>query len=173
VRIEAFVPTHFYGVVYTFASSAMLFAMLLLWQESAVVVVEFDGGLRWFIRAIFLAALPGFVWSAWSIPRFDPLGVDPIKARLRGREPKAWSFAVRGPYRWVRHPQYFFTLVILWASPDLTADRLLLDGMFTVWIVLGTMLEERDLIEDFGEDYVEYRQHVPMLIPWRGSWTPG
>jgi protein-S-isoprenylcysteine O-methyltransferase Ste14 len=73
----------------------------------------------------------------------------------------------------VRHPQYFLTLVILWAYPDLTADRLLLDGMFTAWIVLGTMLEERDLIEDFGEDYIEYRQHVPMLIPWRGSWTPG
>ena len=101
--------------------------------------------------------LPGFVWSATAIPHFDPFGVGPIKERLRGHDPRSLPFAIRGPYRWVRHPQYFFTLVLLWAYPDLTA-----------WIVLGSVLEERDLVEEFGTDFVAYQRDIPMLIPWRG-----
>jgi protein-S-isoprenylcysteine O-methyltransferase Ste14 len=55
-----------------------------------------------------------------------------------------------------------------WASPDLTADRLLFAVLFTGWIVLGTVLEERDLVRDLGEPYREYQRQVPMLVPWRG-----
>jgi protein-S-isoprenylcysteine O-methyltransferase Ste14 len=102
----------------------------------------------------------------------DPLGVGPIKDRLRGREPTESPFAVRGPYRWVRHPQYFFSLVLIWWYPDLTADRLLFNVILTVWIVLGTILEERDLVREFGDDYATYQRHVPILVPWRPPWAP-
>jgi protein-S-isoprenylcysteine O-methyltransferase Ste14 len=149
----------------------MLYALTLLWQESSMVFVKLEGAARWAARAIFVAALPGFVWAATSIPHFDPFGVGPIKDRLRGREQRSQPFAVRGPYRWVRHPQYFFVLVLLWAYPDLTADRLLLDGILTVWIVLGTVLEERDLVGEFGPEFVEYQRRVPILLPYRRPWS--
>ena len=167
-RAERYIPKHLGGVLYALLSGVMLYALTLLWQESPTVLVELEGAARWVARGVFVAALPGFVWSATAIPHFDPFGVGPIKDRLRGREPRTLPFAIRGPYRWVRHPQYFFTLVLLWAYPDLTADRLLLNGMLTTWIVLGSVLEERDLVEEFGDDFVTYQRDVPMLIPWRG-----
>ncbi len=67
----------------------------------------------------------------------------------------------------VRHPLYFCVIVLLWTTPVLTADRLLLNVLWTAWIMLGTVLEERDLTVDFGDLYREYRRRVPMLIPWR------
>jgi protein-S-isoprenylcysteine O-methyltransferase Ste14 len=70
----------------------------------------------------------------------------------------------------VRHPQYFFSLVLVWCHPDWTIDRLLFNVLLTVWVVLGTILEERDLVREFGEDYVRYRRHVPILVPWRPPW---
>jgi protein-S-isoprenylcysteine O-methyltransferase Ste14 len=167
-RLARIVPPHYHGAFYTLASAIVLLALLALWQETPVVVAKLEGPARWLARAIFLCALPGFLWGARSIPQFDPFGTAPIRARLRGREPKGWPFTVRGPYRWVRHPQYFFTMVLIWAFPDLTADRLLFNGVFTAWVVLGAILEERDLVVEFGGDYVEYRRRVPMLIPWRG-----
>jgi protein-S-isoprenylcysteine O-methyltransferase Ste14 len=167
-RAERYVPQHLGGVLYALLSGVMLYALTLLWQEAPTVLVKFEGAARWIARGIFIAALPGFVWSATAIPHFDPFGVGPIKDRLRGREPRSLPFAIRGPYRWVRHPQYFFSLVLLWAYPDLTADRLLLNGIMTAWVVLGSVLEERDLVEEFGEDFVAYQRDVPMLIPWRG-----
>jgi protein-S-isoprenylcysteine O-methyltransferase Ste14 len=29
------------------------------------------------------------------------------------------------------------------------------------------LLEERDLVELFGDEYRRYRGRVPMLVPWR------
>jgi protein-S-isoprenylcysteine O-methyltransferase Ste14 len=39
--------------------------------------------------------------------------------------------------------------------------------MWTIWIIIGSILEERDLVEQFGDDYRSYREVVPMLVPWR------
>jgi hypothetical protein len=48
-------------------------------------------------------------------------------------------FSIRGPYRWVRHPLFFFILII-WSCPNLTTGRLLFNGLWTVWIVIGSIL---------------------------------
>jgi protein-S-isoprenylcysteine O-methyltransferase Ste14 len=167
---ERIVPPHLGQALYALVSAVMLYALVLLWQESPTVVLKLEGAARWVARGIFVAALPGFVWAATAIPHFDPFGVGPVKDRLRGLEPRSLPFAVRGPYRWVRHPQYLFSLILVWAYPDLTADRLLFNGILTAWIVLGTVLEERDLVDDFGADFVEYQRNVPMLIPYRPPW---
>ena len=71
-----------------------------------------------------------------------------------------------GPYLYVRHPLYTCCLVTFWACPNsLTLDRLLYNVLWSAWVVIGTLLEERDLVQDFGEPYKSYQQEVPMLIP--------
>ena len=37
----------------------------------------------------------------------------------------------------------------------------------TAWIVIGTMLEERDLVATIGPEYRAYQRSVPMLLPLR------
>ena len=74
-------------------------------------------------------------------------------------------FAVRGPYRWVRHPLYSFCLLIIWSCPNITTDRLLYNVVWTLWIIIGSVFEERDLVAAFGEEYRNYQRKVPMLIP--------
>ena len=55
---------------------------------------------------------------------------------------------------------------MIWSFPDLTADRLLFNVLWSTWIVVGTLLEERDLAVTLGQQYKEYQSRVPMLIPW-------
>jgi len=94
-------------------------------------------------------------------------GINPILHSLRGTTPPPpLPFTVNGPYRWVRHPLYFFCLIMIWFCPNLTLDRLLYNVLFTIWIYIGSLLEERDLVSLFGTEYREYQDKVPMLIPY-------
>lgn len=68
----------------------------------------------------------------------------------------------------MRHPLYACILALLWLRPEMMADGLLLSILWSGWIVAGTVLEERDLVADFGDEYRRYQQQVPMLVPWRG-----
>ena len=74
---------------------------------------------------------------------------------------------VKGAYRWVRHPLYLAVLLMIWSYPVLTVDRLLFNMLWTLWIVTGTVLEERDLVAGFGDEYRDYERNVPMLLPTR------
>ena len=76
---------------------------------------------------------------------------------------------VSGFYRWIRHPLYTAALVFIWLSPVMTTSTLALYLGFTLYIVIGSRFEERQLAAEFGQPYMDYRQRVPALIPqpWR------
>ena len=167
-RIAKVIPPRYHGAVYSIASGVVLTLVVLLWQPSPIRIFQLHGLALWAARACSILAVATFVWSAYALRSFDPLGLNPIKAHMRGIPERPCAFVVRGPYRWVRHPLYFCILVLFWASPDLTADRLLFNILWTAWIWVGTRFEETDLVADFGDAYRDYRRKVPMLIPWRG-----
>jgi protein-S-isoprenylcysteine O-methyltransferase Ste14 len=56
-------------------------------------------------------------------------------------------------------------LLLIWSTPRLSTDQLLFNVLWTAWIVVGTKLEERDLLVDFGQTYRRYQLCVPMLLP--------
>ena len=167
------VPPHLDGAVYSIASGVALFLVMGLWQRSPVEVYSVGPPLAWFSRAVFGLAVVGFIQGLQALRGFDGFGLRPIRDRRRGRTRLVAPLTVSGPYRWVRHPLYSCVLLMLWSCPDVAADRLLFNLLWTAWIVIGTVLEERDLVVEFGDDYRVYQAAVPMLIPWtlRPRWT--
>ena len=166
-RLERFVPEPFHGLVFTIASASALILCLALWQRAGEPIVRLDGVPAWSVRAVFLLTSAGIALQVDTLGSFDAFGIRPVIARLRGIEPRQFPLVVKGPYRWVRHPLYFFALVLFWSCPVLTLDRLLFNGLWTVWVVLATFLEERDLVSHFGDSYAQYQREVPMIFPWR------
>jgi protein-S-isoprenylcysteine O-methyltransferase Ste14 len=166
-RLAHFLPGEYEGAVYAIVSGIMLLAVIVLWQKSAPAFRVSHGVFRWLFYVAYLLSFVGFIWGVRALKVFDPYGLRPILGRLRGREPRPMSFVVRGPYQWVRHPLYLFMILMIWSCPDLTCDRLLFNGLWTVWIVIGSILEERDLVLEFGDVYRQYQRKVPMLIPRR------
>ncbi|WP_022667827.1 methyltransferase family protein [Desulfospira joergensenii] len=166
-RLIRSVPPHYVHSIFTIASSLVLILAVLLWQPSTIVLFELQGLAKGLARGIFLLGIAGTLWGGFSLKGFDPFGRIPLRDYLKGRPGRTWPFSVTGPYRWVRHPLYFFVLVMIWACPVLTADRLLFNILWTLWIILGAHWEEKDLVSDFGKKYSRYQEEVPMLIPWK------
>lgn len=166
-RLTDIVPPHFQGALYTVASGAVLIGLVSFWQNSEQVLVSLQSVSRWVAHGIFFASLIGMMWSMRALHSFDVFGNQQILAHILASHARDMPLTIRGPYRWVRHPLYFFTLVLIWCCPDVTVDRLLFNVLFTAWIVFGTFLEERDLVSEFHETYHNYQRQVPMLIPWK------
>lgn len=166
-RFDAVVPGHYRNAVYAIASGVVLLMLLLLWQRTEPVVISAQGPWRWCLHVALLASLMGFFWGARSLGAFDALGLQPVLARLGNKPVPVMPLTIRGAYRWVRHPLYTSSLLLIWSQPDLTYDRILFNVSWTIWIIVGTLLEERDLRANFGEAYAAYQRKVPMLFPWR------
>jgi protein-S-isoprenylcysteine O-methyltransferase Ste14 len=167
-RLSRFIHTDYHGALYTIVSGLVLIGLVVFWQKSEISVIKFQGITRWLFHAVFVFGFIGCQWGTRALGSFYMFGVEPIQNSLRGTSPPPeMPFTVRGPYCWVRHPLYFCCLVMIWSCPDLSADRLLYNTLWTVWILIGSVLEERDLLAGFGEEYRHYQRKVPMLIPYR------
>ena len=165
--LAKFIRAEYHGALFTIASGVVLLILVAFWQKSAYVLATPQGIIRWLMRAVFILAILGSYWGFRALGSFDAFGLSPILNNLRGKDPPPLPFIVRGPYRWVRHPLYFFCLLLIWSCPDLSLDRLLYNILWSTWIIVGSVFEERDLLADFGESYRDYQRKVPMLIPWR------
>jgi len=75
---------------------------------------------------------------------------------------------VTGPYRYLRNPMDAGTVLVA-AAPALTLglrQTWIVPVAAIVWFVAGyEPLEERRLLEAFGDDYREYRRAVPRWFP--------
>jgi len=72
-----------------------------------------------------------------------------------------------GPYRWVRHPFYSTTALVMVSVTLLTANLLIGLGCLVVLAMLAirTPSEERALVERFGQPYIDYMARTGRFIP--------
>ena len=107
--------------------------------------------------------------SSFLINHFELFGVHQVVNNLTGRQMPAPRFYTPLFYKFVRHPLYLGFIIAFWVAPTMTAGHLLFAAVTTAYIFIGMLLEERDLVDLFGDDYRRYRQRVAMIVPWRRS----
>ena len=84
---------------------------------------------------------------------------------LQGRDYTSLPFREPLAYKHVRHPLYIGWAIAFWATPTMTVGHLLFAAALTVYMALAAVIEERDLVSHFGQQYKDYRRRVPMFVP--------
>jgi len=65
-----------------------------------------------------------------------------------------------------RHPWYLAAILLIWAR-QMDLSVMVVNIILTSYLIIGSYLEERKLIREFGEKYLTYRKSVSMLIPYK------
>ncbi len=99
-----------------------------------------------------------YCWSSfWAISQFKA-------GRAGCFLPDSSTFVVSGIHRIIRDPYWY--MLIVWAQ-GMSTSTILINMVISVYFIVGSFLEERKLVLEFGEKYQEYQRTVSMLFPWR------
>ena len=154
----------------TYVLFASLALLLLFWQWRPMPAVVWHIEEPEIAAAIAVLSFVGWVivfTSTFLINHFELFGLHQVANNLAGREMPTPSFRTPLLYKFVRHPIYLGFIIAFWAAPTMSVGHLLFAAVTTAYIFVGILLEERDLIEMFGDEYRRYRERVSMLMPWR------
>ena len=142
----------FFTSIFTISFIAQIILMFLFYNELGLIVLTYIGYIIWGFSLYF-----GFI-TIWTLKK-------------RGRVEKGKSYmyttelVVSGPYAIVRHPQYLggilFTISItIWTQLFIS---LVLSIIIIVLTYQWTYVEDKNLVDKFGEDYMKYKEKVPRL----------
>jgi len=146
--------------LYVAVSGILLAALTLGWQP--LPGEPLWHGPLWIVAISLLAGLGAGLCCA----SFNHTAFFGLRQAWTGNADAAGPLRIDGPYRFVRHPLMLGLLISLWAQPIMPPELLMMNVGWTVYILVATRLEERDLVRDFGAAYEKYRSEVATLIPF-------
>jgi protein-S-isoprenylcysteine O-methyltransferase Ste14 len=160
------VPVAIERSVYVLLTSLILIVIFWQWRPINGVVWQVDhpqGAMA--LTAVALLGWMLVLVSTFMINHFELFGLSQVVRNLLGKPTPEARFKTPGLYKHVRHPIYLGFIIAFWATPTMTVGHLLFAAVTTAYIMVGIVLEERDLVNQFGDQYRAYRRRVSMLLP--------
>lgn len=171
--ITKYIPDHAERPTFVLATVLVLVATVALWQPLPLAFFQFEGAARIAMHALFGLGFLIVLLASFMIDHFHLFGLKQGIWAVQGKSAPQAVFYTPLFYRWVRHPLMTGMLLGIWAMTDVTVGRLFLAAAMTGYIAVGVYFEERSLTRELGEIYLDYKRHVPAVIPGlRPAWPP-
>jgi methanethiol S-methyltransferase len=158
----------FYRLFYVIISFVLLIPLINLTnQMDNIVIITYPYLLNIIRYVLAYGSLLMFLWAfIFDYDVFSFFGVRQImNIGKTKRTDRSNEIKKKGLLGLMRHPMYLALIIYLWCQIFREMD-ILVNLILTIYIIIGTFLEERKLILEFGDSYIQYQKEVPMLIPF-------
>jgi len=158
----------FYRIFFVSLSVALLIPLIRYTDQfDTNIIITYSPPWNIVRNILLLGSLAMFFWAFFF--DYDSLSFFGIRQILNfGKETKKGhsnDLKKSGLLGVVRHPMYFALIVALWCD-TFTVSGIIVNIILTLYVIIGTILEEKKLVLEFGDAYIKYQQEVPMLIPF-------
>jgi protein-S-isoprenylcysteine O-methyltransferase Ste14 len=156
----------FYRLTYNILSLLFLAAILyIIFYRHELSYMFKPNSISSVAAIVFL--ISGAVVTMLSFRNYDLREFTGIK-QLKEQTPHPSKLVIKGLNMYVRHPLYFGLLLFvlgffLWQPTQMNLVSL---AIIYCYLFIGIKLEEKKLVEEFGDDYRAYQQRVNMLVPF-------
>lgn len=158
----------FYRLGYNFfAGLSILPVLALMAALPRRIVWEIDPNLSFILLIIQAIGVIGLLISVAQIDGSRFLGLSQLRAYLTGAPLPLPDEKLQtgGIYAITRHPLYLFSLLTIWPMPRMSDIYLGFALAATLYFIVGSLYEERRMVNYFGQEYLDYRARVPWMLP--------
>lgn len=155
-----------YRAFYNALSSVTLLPLLIVALHPSTTLWNVGKGLAFGFRVIEFAGIIGIVASLMLIDWKSFIGIRQVVQYFQPKEIVATDTLITsGLYRFVRHPLYFFSLLVIWFVPVMTINWMIFSLLISLYFYIGSFYEEKKMVAQFGDSYRSYQRRVPRLFP--------
>jgi protein-S-isoprenylcysteine O-methyltransferase Ste14 len=160
----------FYRMFYNVSSLIIFITVYYLSPKPNVVIYDLQFPYDMIIFTIQVFGIIGLIWSVLHINGKEFLGLTQIKRYFEGNYrlddlDEYHELVVKGPFKYSRHPIYFFSIIVLGFRPTMDLFYLVFFLCMLLYFYIGSMYEEKSLEKRYGNKYLLYKTKVPRLIP--------
>ena len=159
----------FYRLAYNLLSLLSLYLIYELSPKPSITIYDLTFPFDLIVLIPQLAALAGIFWSFKYICVEEFLGISQINRYFQGSYSseldEEMTLLIGGPYKYSRHPVYFFSIIFLLFRPTMDLFYLTFFICISVYFYVGSIYEEKKLVRHFGDIYLRYQKSVPRIFP--------
>lgn len=145
-------------------------ALIGFWQQVAGHVWSVEAtALIYILWGIFIFGWVFLLAATFAINHFDLFGLQQAFLNYKSQPNPPIKFVQRAMYKYIRHPIQTGVLIGVWATPFMSNTHIILSIGFTIYIFVGLWFEERDLVREHGQAYVDYRKTAGKVLPKFGT----
>lgn len=162
----------FYRLFYVLFSLLSFYWIYFLLPNSGIIVYDLPYPFDLIILIPEFLSLIGVLWAFKYFSFKEFIGINQI-IRWYNKEynvnelDEKLTLRIEGPYKYCRHPVYFFSIAFLAFRPEMSFTYLVMLFCITAYFYIGSIYEERKLVERFGNDYKNYQNIVPQIFPYK------
>ena len=161
----------FYRLFYNLVGLLSVYLIYELSPKPHIIIYDLPNPYDLIILIPQLLSLTGVFWAFQYICFKEFLGLDQIKRFFEKRYTteldEEFTLRIEGPYRYSRHPVYFFSITFLLFRPVMDLFYLTFFICIVAYFYIGSYYEEKKLVRQFGEIYENYKKEVPAIFPFK------